>query len=455
MRCELAIPLSISEIQDFTGALNIGIAEHTLIKAICTDTREICDGDIFVALNSESDSGENYIEEAISKGVTSLSTRNTNGVLKVDNVCEALLNLASGYLGKLSNLNNIIALTGSVGKTTTKNMLKCIFATTFKTHSTRGNQNNLIGVPLTVLSAPSDTEVLICECGMNQRGEISRLSKCLSPSLSIITNVGSSHIGMLGSLEEIFKAKCEIADGMSGGYLLHPTTVLIPNYDNTLSISNSDENADLFFKIIKQDANGTLFTYRGKNIDIEMCHFHLPGAHTFNCLTYAIATADILGIGVDKIEYAIHNMPFDILRFKEYKFDTASVLDDSYNASYESIVGDLNMMRERGNPFDVVIGDILELGEYSESIHYNVGLAIANSGAKKAFLIGKYANYIRRGAQSAGMAESDVYVHYETDNLINPANDIINKHTIGATILIKASHKLGLDRLLTYFKGRL
>ena len=346
-------------------------------------------------------------------------------------------------------------MTGSVGKTTTKNLLHNIFANAFITHSTLGNFNNLIGVPLTVLSAPPDTEVLISECGMNARGEISRLSKCLSPSLSIITNVGTAHIGMLGSRGEILKAKCEIADGMTEGYLLHPYSITVDNYPYTLSVSENDMRADLFFEIIRQDKDGTVFTYHGKNVKLDKCCFHLPGAHTFNCLTYAIAAADLCAVNADIIQSAINKMPSDALRFKEYKFSGLTVLDDSYNASYESVVAALKMLQSRSDKFDVVFGDILELGNYSEQIHRQIGQAIAAGGAERLFIVGKYADYVYNGAREKGMSDDRIFIHYDADNLDKLGEDIIKLHTKDALLLIKASHRVGLQRLLTYFEGRL
>ena len=455
MRCELSIPLTVKEIIAYTGARSIGVDGDAPITAICTDTRELKNGDLFIALNSERDSGENYIEDAIAIGAPSLSTSGLNGTLYVDDTVSGLLDIAKGYITKLHSIKHIIALTGSVGKTTTKNLLNSIFATAFTTHSTEGNLNNLIGVPLTVLSAPFDTEILICECGMNARGEISRLSRCLTPSLSIITSIGTAHIGMLGSQEEILKAKCEISDGMSGGYLLHPYPVQVNNYANTVSVSDSDMRADLHFEIINQESHGTVFNYRGKNTVLDNCCFNLPGAHTFKCLAFAIAAADLCGVSSDNIQYAISNMPSEALRFKEYKFSGLSILDDSYNASYESVVAALEMLKERGDNFDVVIGDVLELGDYSEQIHRQIGEAIANSGAKRLFAVGNFADCVYNGALSAGMREEHISVYYETDNLDRLVDDIARLHTKDALVLIKASHRVGLWRLVTYLEGRL
>ncbi len=452
MRCELAVPLSIAEIVDYTGAQCVALDKKRIIRGISTDTRELRSSDLFIALNSEQNSGENYISEAVTKGIASLSCSNVNGTLYVSDTAEALLNLATGYLSKLRSLRHVIALTGSVGKTTTKNLLNAMLETSYLTHSTKGNQNNLIGVPLTVLSAPKNTEVLICECGMNRRGEISRLSKCLAPSLSIITNVGTAHIGMLGSKEEILKAKCEIADGMSGGYLLHPLDFDVPKYANTISISDTDENATLRFKVIERDATGTLFSYYGKNLTIDKYRFNLAGGHTFKCLTYAISVADLLGLDADTIKSRVSAMPSSVLRFKEYQFKNLRVIDDSYNASYESIVAALEMMKSCNGSFDVIIGDVLELGDYSEEIHYKIGRAIAKSGAKKAFLVGKYADCVAKGAMSIGMSRENVFIHYETDNLDMLSLDVINRHTKDAPLLIKASRKIRLERILSYFQ---
>ena len=453
MRCKLSLPLTIDEVVEYTHAVNTGNMPSDRIKAICTDTRELLSGDLFIALNSEKDSGEKYIDVATGLGIPSLSTTRKPGTLYVESTTEALLNLANGYIKRLNQLKQIIAVTGSVGKTTTKNMLHTIFSRSFATHSTPGNFNNLIGVPLTVLSMPKSTQVLICECGMNHRGEISRLSKCLNPTISVITNVGTSHIGMLGSYEQILKAKCEIADGMKAGYILHPYSIKVDSYGNTLSVSDNGVLADLRFEIISRNSTGTSFNYYGKNIILENARFALGGIHTFNCLTYAVAAADVVGIDAHRILSAVAEIREDTLRFKEYRLKDISIIDDSYNASYESISAALKMMESREKAFDVVIGDILELGEYAPVIHYEVGKAIARSGAKKAFLVGEYSDCVYTGARDGGMNEENIFVHRKTDNLDLLASNIIKMHTPGALLLLKASHKIGLSRLLTYFEG--
>ena len=193
MRIKLGIPLTLREIREAIGT-PLQIAPDATIKYISTDTRDLCEGDLFIALKGDRYDGEDFTDLAKSKGAYVMS-RTSGFDISAPDTRDALIFLCSYYINNIRKKKYKIAISGSVGKTTTKELCKILLGTKYKVHATEGNLNNEIGMPLTVLSAPEDTEVIICEMGMNHKGEISKMSKAFQPDLAVITIIGHAHIG--------------------------------------------------------------------------------------------------------------------------------------------------------------------------------------------------------------------------------------------------------------------
>ena len=212
MRIKTEYPLYISSIAHI---LKANLKFNTKINAITTDSRECEKDDLFFALSGENFDGVDFIDEAKFKGAYTVSSSKKSD-FTVSNTESALLSVASAYK-QIVNPKYTIAVTGSVGKTTVKDFVNSLLSEVMKTHKTEKNFNNIIGLSHTLLSAKKGTDALVCELGMNHRGEIDELSRAIHPDISIITNIGTAHIGNLGSQEEIAKAKLEIENGMHGG----------------------------------------------------------------------------------------------------------------------------------------------------------------------------------------------------------------------------------------------
>jgi UDP-N-acetylmuramoyl-tripeptide--D-alanyl-D-alanine ligase len=221
MRVKLGIPLSLRQIADACGGHRL-CEENTVISHVSTDTREIYARDLFIALPGKSYNGSDFIDIARQRGAVVLSSEKEKSHIYHQDTRQALLNFASNYIGYLPYLLYKIGITGSVGKTTTKEFLKIILSQKYLTHTSEGNFNNEIGMPMSILSSHADTEIMVMELGMSALGEIGRLSKCLSPNIGIITNIGSAHIGLLGSRENIARAKSELTEGMRNGKITVP-----------------------------------------------------------------------------------------------------------------------------------------------------------------------------------------------------------------------------------------
>ena len=446
MRVNLEIPIDLNELADLFKAPPRFLNIH--INAVCTDTREANAGDLFIALCGENDSGEKYIDEAKCKGCYVLA-KSEYADIRVDDTEAALLDMAHYYKSKLS-LKKTVAVTGSVGKSTTVKFLTKILGVKYKVHAPLGNYNNKIGVPLTILNAPKDTEVLIAELGMNHLGEISVLSKYVNPDVAIITAIGTAHIGNLGSRESIAKAKLEILRGMNDGQLLLPADEpLLQNINSAMYVSH---NSSLSHFSLTDHEGGFMLTSVYGNID--NIPFFDTREHLLSDLAFALSTAQLLGMTSDEIIMGVRAINQGDLRQRFIELGDLTIFDDSYNASLESVIADLKFISEKYNPCGALLGDILELGDSSYAIHEKIGNEAARLGIGNLYLIGKFSSYIRRGAIDFGMDERNIFVNEDSNDTEASITQIMRNHKPGEVILFKASHKLRLDKLADLIKEK-
>ena len=444
MRIRLDYPLNIREICNATNATPIGNFNlNSSINYICTDTRECVAGDLFIALQGENDSGEKYINEAIEKRCYVMSSNPSSFEIYVDDTTDALIDLAKYYKSK-TEIKYTVAVTGSVGKSTTVKFLSKILSQRYKVHSPNGNFNNHIGVPLTILSTPKNSEILIAELGMNHKKEISRLSKCIQPNIGLITSIGSSHIGNLGSREAIANAKLEILDGMEKGIVLLPySEPLLKGVSNGLYVDLNSSASDFSFN--KLDDQRYEFNSIYGNLSYN-ASIDLPN-HLLIDLSFAISVAKILNMTDNEIINGIKMISDSDLRQRFIKLSDFTIFDDSYNASLESIKADLDHISTFPHPLGAFLGDVLELGDNAISIHENIGREVAQHMLDHLYLYGEYAIVTAKGAIDAGMNPKSVFIN------VNPSKpdisiDHIRKHHFkNELILFKASHKLRLDRI--------
>ena len=396
MRIKLGMPLMLSEIADMVGEEKPALDRE--ITHVSTDTRELFSGDLFIVQSG----GEIYLDDAIKMGAVVLSERNF------------LLEFAGEYIKKLPYILYRIGITGSVGKTTTKEMLKSILKERFKVHANEGNLNNHIGMPMSILSAPPDTEILIMEMGMNHMGEIKVLSECLRPNIAVITNIGTSHIGNLGSRENISRAKLEILSGMDSGVLFVP-------YDEPLLSSQP----------------GAINVYSESRKAME------------RNISMAISVAEYIGITKPDLSY----ISTDNIRQKLVFKKNHCFLTDYYNSSYESVLALIESAKEDKQypKHALVIGDILELGEYCRDIHYRVGKLARPCDFEHLFLFGEYAEFIYRGALENGFNKDKIFINSNLDRPDITAEQIKANCDENELILMKASRGVRLERILDYF----
>jgi len=410
---------------------NLLCGEDTILENFTTNSKEVKDGDIFVGIKGETIDGSEFYIDALEQGAKGViinkgfvsKTYDNKFIIEVDDTIDALQKIATYKRGKLNI--PVVAITGSVGKTSTKDMISSVIETKYKVCKTKGNFNNHIGLPLTILSL-KDEEVLVVEMGMNHLGEISVLSKIARPTIGVITNVGTAHIGNLGSRENILKAKFEILDGMDNGKLV------INNDNDMLHSANKgyvtigiNNDSDYMAKDIEY-GEVTKFKYNDEEIIVKVG----GEAFVYNSLM-AIAVGTMLNIDIDDIKRGIENFKLTNNRLETINHNGYTIINDCYNANYDSMKeGIKNLSNSNGRKI-AVLGDMLELGDYSEELHRKVGIEVKNNNIDILVTVGNEAKYIDE--------EFDGEKYHFANNIeaINYLKSIINK---GDTILVKASN---------------
>ena len=444
MRIPLDLTLTIGEIANIVGSsLHTSIDPHTEIKVICTDTRECQKNDLFIALNGEDDSGEKYVYQAIQNGCYTICKSSFDHTICVEDTLKALFKIAKLYKERISP-RYTVGITGSVGKSTTTKFLSTILNEKYKVHSTPGNFNNHIGVPLTLLSMPKDTEVLVVEMGMNHKGEISKLSKLINPDIGLITSIGTSHIGNLGSREDIACAKLEILDGMKSGSILLPfNEPLLLGIKQGLYVGRNCSGANFS---LDDDTYGGYTMKSSERITDGLCFFD-KREHFIYDLAFAISAAELLDLSKQEIINGVRAITSSNFRQRFIILKDFTIFDDSYNASAESVSADLKFIKSFNRPTGAFIGDILELGDKSKGIHEYIGRVAAQMHIDRLYLYGTYAEFTARGALIEGMDKSGIFINTDIHSPKASIEHIRKNHASGEIILFKASHKLRLDKI--------
>lgn len=442
----------IKEIVEATKGKLLSGCENDEVLGFCQDTRKIVEGDMYIPLIGERTDGHLYIEQAFLNGASSIITDREvdykdKNVILVKDTYQAMVDMAK-YIRASRNVK-IVGVTGSVGKTSTKDMIYSVVSTKYKTLKTLGNYNNHIGLPLTMLRH-KDEEVMILEMGMNHLGEISHLSHIATPDVAAITNVGTAHIGELGSRENILKAKMEIVEGLKDG-------VLVINDDNDMLHT---VNADGF--VLKRVGKNDRCDLKAENIDLrledsyfdiayngEVHHVHVPvsGEHfVYNALV-AIQIGLALDIpmhqcieGVESFELTKNRM--DILDLK-----TIKVIDGTYNANLDSMKSSLDVLAQYKNRKVAILADMLELGTYEQTLHEQVGEHIVLKGIDELICVGKASVFMVEKAKSLGYTHA---CHFDNNEQLKNSLKALIKE--GDVLLLKGSNGMKLKEVVEYLK---
>lgn len=436
-------------IEKFGGTLVCGNMD-LVIENISKDTRTIKEGDIYIGIKGESFDGNVFYKDAFDKGAIACILDNVEEVedkykdktiVIVNNTLECIQALAK-YKRSLINIP-VIGVTGSVGKTSTKDMIYSVLSTKYNVLKTEGNNNNHIGLPLTILRY-KDEDIMILEMGMNNFGEISFLTDIGRPTIGVITNIGTAHIGNLGSRENIMKAKLEIIEGLNGPLIInndndimHENLEYIKSLGNVITVgidNDSDYKADV--------AEDNKFMLEGVELESPINN----RAFVYNSIV-AYVIGKLCDVDIDDIKSGISNLNLtgNRLEYKEYK-KGIMLIDDSYNASLDSIKSSLEILgKEKCNRKIAVIGDVLELGEYSEEIHNKIGAELLNSKLDYVITVGEFTKYTDSYLMNNGYNN---VIHFDKEN--ESYGFIENLLEEGDTVLFKGSHGINLKNVVTY-----
>ena len=434
-------------------------------KNICTDSREADKDSLFVAIRGENVDGHNYIRNVIEAGCKCVLCEKLipgceDHSLVVPDSVEALSRLAHAHKNMCGF--RTIGITGSVGKTTTKEFVYATLKNSFRTEKTEENHNSVIGMPLDLLRMSPETEVAVLEMGMSARGEISRLSACAEPEIAMITNIGSSHVGMLGSRENIFQAKMEIVQGMlPGGHLvLNGDEPLF--YDLKKSeykpvyVGMDNKNSDIFAENIRYELGHTTIDLNWMGTKVSDIRIPIMGAPGVYAAMYAFAAGYYMGLDSETICAGVRQYASVGMRQHIEEEKGVTLIEDCYNASPESMRAAMDILNiVRGNHYKrrriAVLGDMLELGRRSPEFHYDVGRYAAGC-SDMLLTFGKEAEYIAEGARSAGMAKEHVRVNNDQNDIEKTGRELISLLNPGDVVLFKASRGIREERVISYVK---
>ena len=463
--------LKIKDILKCTnGKLIIGDTEKEC-KNYSKDTRTIKKGDTYIGIKGEKFDGSSFWKDALNNGAETVIINNiklneieeykkqNKNIIQVEDTIKAIGEMAS-YKMKIQkekyNLK-VVGVTGSVGKTSTKDIIANVLSKKYKVLKTEGNNNNHIGLPLTILRL-QDEEIAVIEMGMNHLGEISYLTKIAKPDIAVITNIGTSHIGNLGSRENILKAKLEILEGMDKKKIVinNDNDLLnkwyLENKNNieihTFGIKNESEfNA----KNIKLKENSSEFICENKN---EKINIEVPvgGEHFILNALCGLTVGKLLNLNNEEIKNGIKDFKLTAKRMEiNHLKNNITIINDSYNASYESMKASIsNLKNMNGERKIAVLGDMFELGDFSEKLHKEVGTEIYKNKIDKLYLIGNYSKFIGEEAEKEGYKKENIFYFENKDELFN---NLKNNLKSGDVILIKASNGMKLFEIAEKLKN--
>jgi UDP-N-acetylmuramoyl-tripeptide--D-alanyl-D-alanine ligase len=451
-------PLALSQIAQFAGASLSSGDGTVVINKVSTDSRTIKPGELFVALRGENFDAHDFVQSTAKSGAAgALVNRNWNGhvpksfaLIRATDTLHAYQQIAANYRRSLTL--KVLAITGSNGKTSTKDFAASVLARKFRVAKTEGNFNNHVGLPRTILEATSGDEVAVWEIGMNHPGEIAALSKIAAPDAAIITNIGVAHIEFMGSREAIAKEKGALAEavGSEGTVILNaddPFGKGIAERIHAKVVFAGTTGGAVRAIEIRQSANGSEFTILE---GAHRCRAQLPvaGLHMVQNALLAVAAGRAFGLSIEECAAGLAAAPLTKARLQIKEIGGVQFLDDSYNANPDSMKAALRTLIELDSEGKriAVLGEMRELGTESERGHREVGETAASLGVDQLITVGDTAEMIARAARAAGLEK--VSAVRSTDEAAELLGEIAEP---GDLVLIKGSRAARTEEVIKQF----
>lgn len=433
---------------------------QTTFNKVSTDTRKIEEKSIFIALKGENFNGNEFITEAAEKGASlsiidevkfeAVDKYKELSIILVEDTGKALLDLAEFYRSTLKNLK-VVSITGSTGKTSTKDITSAVLQSKFKVFKTAGNFNNEIGLPLMIFNLDNTYDVAVLEMGMSHFNEIHKMAKAARPDIALMTNIGISHIENLKTRENILKAKLEITD------FFDKNSTLIVNEDNDLlsTIHSSkykvikaavDSEGDFKAFNLEINENGSKFSVREKDgVNFDNIEILVPGKHNVQNAMLAIACGRKMGLTYDEINSGIKNIKMTSMRLDIVKGEKFSIVDDCYNASPDSMRAAIDVINAvEGKRRIAILGTMRELGEKSYEAHFDIGKYAKTQGIDELITMGDY-----NKAYSEGYGKENYKAFSNMEDLIKYLDAILKN---GDVILVKASRSMKFENIVKNLK---
>lgn len=427
---------------------------HLEIHGVCIDSKNMKEGNLFVPIIRVKD-GHEYVKEAMDNGAVASLWKKSYGtppkgipIIFVDDILFALQQLAQFYRREINV--KVIGITGSNGKTTVKDIIEGILSSTYRVHKTKGNFNSQIGLPLTILEMKRNTEFLILEMGMSEKGQIRNLSRIAQPDVAIITMIGQSHLETLGSREEIAKAKFEIIDGLNddGLFLYNGDEPLLSQNINMLGIESKSFGGkytnDLFPTNVQLDEYGVHFKLNHSKIQYDV---PLHGKHNIFNTIVGIAVGQFYKVPIEKIQEALQQINIIQMRFQFLTAKTGfKIINDAWNASPSSMKAAIETLQTL-NAYKkkmIVIGDMLELGKNAETYHREIGKMLNEKSIQYVFTYGELAKIVAEEASK----KYDTGKVQSFNNKAKIAEEVLKVITENDVVLLKGSREMALEQIV-------
>ncbi len=456
------LSLTLKEIKEAVGGKIAQGNPSREFNNITIDSRRVKPGDVFVAIIGDNNDGHEFIPEAVEKGakliITERSIKPYSGVaiVRVRNTTRALQKLANYNRNKVEDLE-VIGVTGSAGKTTTKDMIFSTLSTEMRVLKSAQNRNNEYGLPLSLLELEGDEKVAVLEMATRNKGDIDLLTDIAEPQVGILTNIGAAHLENFKTVDNVAEAKKELLEG-----LIEPGVAILNIDDenlrsmseemtdlNIITVSLEDEKADYLAYDIEVSSDGTSSIFKIREAEsgaVKTIELNRSGEHNIYNALNAVATARYLGMGWKEIIKGLQNVEVTELRQEIRKFAGSKIINDTYNANPLSMRAALEFLTELESSRRIaVLGAMLELGGFERKAHLELGRYIADLNVDILVTVGQTASTIAEGAREAGMPRQKVYVYREKEEAAALLKKMCSE---GDSILVKGSRSLEMEEIV-------
>ena len=452
------------------GTLYSAGCEHkVLFETVCTDSREADNTSMFVAIKGERVDGHSYISNVVKAGCRCVIAERVPldvkgvAIIIVQDSIRAIRDIAE-YVKSQVDVKTV-AVTGSVGKTTTKEFLSAVLDRKFNLYKTEGNFNSTIGMPMSMLELSQHNDAAVFEMGMSGLGEIEYMSEAAKPDVAVITNIGSSHLEALGSRENIRRAKMEITAGLKDGgtLFLNGDEPLLQGHEsdryNVLYFGMKNEECDYFASNIRNTEEGLVFDMRTPAGEFKNIEISIAGSHNVYNAMVAFSVGIKMHMAEAEIRAGLLSYRAAKMRQNIYTLGGITIIEDCYNASPESMNAAINVLGDtakiKGGRMIALLGDMRELGATTATLHAGVGSYLAEKKADYLFTYGELSSEnLANGAIKNGMSEKQIFRSPKTD-AEEVAKKLLGILKKGDVLLVKASRGLQAENVLNYVKGQL